>query len=159
MKTTTEKTVNYTTGQELLRKAVSREKEACRFYAQYVQWVAEESIPIEVITTQLIEAKGWQRTAARTAAERVKLLGEVENSTHLEALLNGEINFDIARMRVGNTVTPDHSKRSMPYQDDETAVEHVQKAIKIMIHRHKKWSEKDFLKWISEICKATLNAN
>jgi hypothetical protein len=56
MKTTTQ--IDYTTGQELLRKAVTREKEASRYYGQYVQWAAD--IPLEVITTQLMEAKHWK---------------------------------------------------------------------------------------------------
>ena len=37
MKTTTT-LIDYTIGIELLRKAVTREKEASRYYGQYVQW-------------------------------------------------------------------------------------------------------------------------
>jgi len=50
---------NYTIGAQLLRSAVTREKEASRYYAQYVQWTAKNEISLEVITTQLKEAKSW----------------------------------------------------------------------------------------------------
>jgi hypothetical protein len=152
MKTTT--TTNYTTGEELLRKAVAKEKETCRYYGQYVQWVVAGDISIEVITTQLMEAKGWHRQTARKAAENVRLLGETENRSHLEALLNGEISFDIARMRVGKATGSGSS--ATPYQDDETATMYLHKAVAIMTQRHKKWSQKELLDWIIKICSALL---
>ena len=40
---TTQNTAHYTIGQELLRNAVTREKEASRYYGQYVQWIEPEA--------------------------------------------------------------------------------------------------------------------
>jgi hypothetical protein len=40
MKTATQ--TDYTIGQELLRKAITGEKEASRYYGQYVHWIEPE---------------------------------------------------------------------------------------------------------------------
>ncbi len=69
MKATTQ---DYAIGQELLRKAVTRENAASRCYGQYTDWVSQHNVPLEVITIQLIEAKGWSQQAARKAATSVK---------------------------------------------------------------------------------------
>lgn len=151
VETTTTQT-NLNKGREILRRAVSSEKQAARYWAQYVQWTVEEEVPLAQIAEQLMEAKSWTVRRANTYARDVVLLGQEENRIHLENLMNGEIDFTIACLRV-NPPTP----KKASYQDDETAVQLVQKAVAIMKKCHSKWSSKDYNLWFASICEPLIN--
>jgi hypothetical protein len=75
------------------------------------------------------------------------------NFQHLEALLNGEIDFQIALVRVN----PSIPRRSpADYQDMEKATMLLHQAINVVTRCQKKWSQKEILNWIINICTAAL---
>jgi hypothetical protein len=65
-------------------------------------------------------------------------------------LINGEISFNIALLRV----TPASRSRKIEYKDEESATKHVQDGIKIMRdYVHKDWKLKQYQIWLTNVCK------
>jgi hypothetical protein len=143
----TKQKVNYSEGEQLLQKAVSSEKDSRRYWGQYVQWaVHKHQVPLAVITSQLVTAKGWSAQTAGKYAQCIMLLNDPGNVKHLEALINGEISFEVATMRVGLT-TPSN----IVYNDEETATRCLQRAFTIMLHRNKPWKQAELQAWSDSI--------
>jgi hypothetical protein len=152
---------NYDKGTELLKKAVAREKEASRYYAQYVQWVAKYNVPLSVITLHFMEAKGLTMQSARRSARAVIMLNEPNNKGHLEDLMNGKISFPLAVMLTHVPAVPISVASVIPLgpgaraeaamNADETAREYLNMAINILKRHHKTWGPRQFLDWVTEV--------
>jgi hypothetical protein len=138
--------VNYVEGEQILQKAIISEKDSRRYYGMYIQWAAKHHVPLDVITGQLIKVKGWSISTARKYSKAIMLLSEADNLDHLEALLHGEISFEVATMRVTPT-----SPRNIVYNDEETAGRYLQRAFTIMLHRNKTWKHRELLDWTKDI--------
>lgn len=152
---------NYAKGTELLRKAVTREKEASRYYAQYVQWVAAHNVPLQVIAKHFMAAKGWTLQPAQRSARAVIMLNDSENKKHLEDLMTGMISFPLAVMLVHSAVSAPappanfpvgpEAQRESARRDDETAREYLRIVVNIVRRHHREWGIRDFLDWVSEV--------